>query len=51
MHGEAAKTCRKRMTRTGGPYSGKNINKVERIAAEKAEVKYAVDPSCCMVAF
>ncbi|MCF0128067.1 MAG: DegT/DnrJ/EryC1/StrS family aminotransferase, partial [Pseudobutyrivibrio sp.] len=29
---------------------GKNINEVERIAAEKAEVKYAVALSCCTAA-
>lgn len=26
---------------------GKNINEVERVAAEKADVKYAVGLSCC----
>lgn len=29
---------------------GKNINEVERIAAEKAGVKYAVGLSCCTAA-
>ncbi len=29
---------------------GANINEVERIAAEKAEVKYAVALSCCTAA-
>lgn len=29
---------------------GKNINEVEKIAAEKAEVKYAVGLSCCTAA-
>ena len=29
---------------------GKNINEVERIAAEKAEMKYAVALSCCTAA-
>lgn len=29
---------------------GVNINEVERIAAEKAEVKYAVALSCCTAA-
>lgn len=29
---------------------GANINEVERIAAEKAEVKYAVGLSCCTAA-
>lgn len=29
---------------------GKNINEVEKIAAEKAEVKHAVGFSCCTVA-
>ena len=29
---------------------GENINQVEKIAAEKAEVKYAVGLSCCTAA-
>ena len=29
---------------------GENINEVERIAAEKAEMKYAVGLSCCTAA-
>lgn len=29
---------------------GANINEVERIAAERAEVKYAVGLSCCTAA-
>ena len=50
MHGEELKYISEAYETNWMSTIGKNINEVERIAAEKAEVKYAVGLSCCTAA-
>ena len=50
MHGEELKYMMEPYETNWMSTVGKNINEVERIAAEKAEVKYAVALSCCTAA-
>lgn len=50
MHGEELKYVTEAYETNWLSTVGKNINEVERIAAEKAEVKYAVGLSCCTAA-
>lgn len=50
MHGEEMKYVKEAYETNWMSTVGKNINEVERIAAEKAEVKYAVGLSCCTAA-
>lgn len=50
MHGEELKYMMEAYETNWMSTVGKNINEVERIAAEKAEVKYAVALSCCTAA-
>ena len=50
MHGEELKYIRLAYDTNWMSTVGENINEVERIAAEKAEVKYAVGLSCCTAA-
>lgn len=50
MHGEEFEYMKKAYDTNWMSTVGENINEVERIAAEKAEVKYAVGLSCCTAA-
>ena len=50
MHGEELKYVTEAYETNWMSTVGKNINEVEKIAAEKAEVKYAVGLSCCTAA-
>lgn len=50
MHGPEMKYVKEAYETNWMSTVGKNINEVERIAAEKAEVKYAVGLSCCTAA-
>ena len=50
MHGEELKYITEAYETNWMSTVGKNINEVEKIAAEKAEVKYAVGLSCCTAA-
>lgn len=50
MHGEELKYITEAYETNWMSTVGKNINEVERIAAEKAEMKYAVGLSCCTAA-
>ena len=50
MHGEELQYMKEAYETNWMSTVGANINEVERIAAEKAEVKYAVGLSCCTAA-
>ena len=50
MHGEELEYMKEAYDSNWMSTVGKNIDEVERIAAEKAEVKYAVGLSCCTAA-
>ena len=50
MHGEELQYMTEAYTTNWMSTVGENINEVERIAAEKAEVSYAVGLSCCTAA-
>ena len=50
MHGEELQYMTEAFTTNWMSTVGANINEVERIAAEKAEMKYAVGLSCCTAA-
>ena len=50
MHGEELKYVTEAYETNWMSTVGKNINEVEKIAAEKAETKYAVGLSCCTAA-
>lgn len=50
MHGEEMEYIRRAYDTNWMSTVGENINEVERIAAEKAEVGYAVGLSCCTAA-
>ena len=50
MHGEELKYVTEAYETNWMSTVGENINQVEKIAAEKAEVKYAVGLSCCTAA-
>ena len=50
MHGEELKYVTEAYETNWMSTVGKNINEVEKIAAEKAEVNYAVGLSCCTAA-
>ncbi len=50
MHGDEMKYVQQAYDTNWMSTVGENINEVERIAAEKAEVKYAVALSCCTAA-
>ena len=50
MHGEELKYMKEAYDSNWMSTVGKNIDEVERIAAQKAEVKYAVGLSCCTAA-
>ena len=50
MHGEEMKYVTLAYETNWMTTVGENINEVERIAAEKAEMKYAVGLSCCTAA-
>ena len=50
MHGDEMKYVQLAYDTNWMSTVGENINEVERIAAEKAEMKYAVDLSCCTAA-
>ena len=50
MHGEELDYVTEAYTTNWMSTVGANINEVEKIAAEKAEVKYAVGLSCCTAA-
>lgn len=50
MHGDEIKYMTEAYESNWMSTVGKNINEVERIAAEKADVKYAVALSCCTAA-
>ena len=50
MHGDELKYVTEAYETNWMSTVGQNINEVERVAAEKAEMKYAVDLSCCTVA-
>ena len=50
MHGEELKYITEAYETNWMSTVGENINEVERIAAEKAEVNYAVGLSCCTAA-
>lgn len=50
MHGEEIKFIQEAYENNWMSTIGENINEVERIAAEKAEKKYAVAMSCCTAA-
>ena len=50
MHGDELKYITEAYETNWMSTVGENINEVERIAAEKAEVKYAVALSCCTAA-
>ena len=50
MHGEEIEYIKQAYDTNWMSTLGENINEVERIAAEKAEMKYAVSLSCCTAA-
>ena len=50
MHGDEMKYIQQAYESNWMSTVGENINEVERIAAEKAEMKYAVGLSCCTAA-
>lgn len=50
MHGPEMEYVREAYETNWMSTVGRNINEVERIAAESAEVKYAVALSCCTAA-
>lgn len=50
MHGDEMKYIQQAYETNWMSTIGENINEVERIAAEKAEMKYAVGLSCCTAA-
>ena len=50
MHGEELEYVTKAYETNWMSTVGTNINEVERIAAEKAQMKYAVALSCCTAA-
>ena len=50
MHGDEIKYIKQAYDTNWMSTLGENINEVERIAAEKAQVKYAVSLSCCTAA-
>ncbi len=50
MHGEEMEYIKKAYDTNWMSTVGENINEVERIAAEKSEMKYAVALSCCTAA-
>ncbi len=50
MHGDEMKYIQQAYETNWMSTVGENINEVERIAAEKAEMKYAVGLSCCTAA-
>ena len=50
MHGDELKYMMEAYETNWMSTVGANINEVERIAAEKAEVKYAMALSCCTAA-
>lgn len=50
MHGDELKWMTDAYNKNWMTTAGENINEVERIAAEKANVKYAVGLSCCTAA-
>src|SRR5699024_8733744 len=50
MHGEELKYIQQAYDSNWMSTVGQNINEVEKIAAEKAEMKYAVGLSCCTTA-
>lgn len=50
MHGEELKWMTDAYNKNWITTAGENVNEVERIAAEKATVKYAVGLSCCTAA-
>jgi len=50
MHGDEMKYIQQAYDTNWMSTVGENINEVERIAAEKAEMKYAVGLSCCTAA-
>ena len=50
MHGEEIKYIQRAYETNWMSTVGENINEVERIAAEKAEMKYAVALSSCTAA-
>lgn len=50
MHGEELEYVTEAYNTNWMSTVGKNINEVEKIAAEKSEVKYAVGLSCCTAA-
>ena len=50
MHGEELEYVKKAYETNWMSTVGENINEVEKIAAEKAEMKYAVGLSCCTAA-
>jgi len=50
MHGEEIKYVQEAYDSNWMSTVGKNINEVEKVAAESAEVKYAVGLSCCTAA-
>ena len=50
MHGEELDYVKEAYETNWMSTVGKNINEVEKVAAEKAEVKYAVGLSCCTAA-
>ena len=50
MHGDEMKYIQQAYDSNWMSTVGENINEVERIAAEKAEMKYAVGLSCCTAA-
>ena len=51
MHGEEIKYVTEAYETNWMSTGGKNINEVEKIAVEKAEMKYAVGLSACTAAF
>ena len=50
MHGQELKYATEAYQTNWMRRLGQNINKVERIGAEKTEIKYAVGLSCCTAA-
>ena len=50
MHGDEMKYVKEAYDTNWMSTVGENINEVERIAADKAEMKYAVGLSCCTAA-
>lgn len=50
MHGDELRWMTDAYNKNWITTAGENVNEVERIAAEKATVKYAVGLSCCTAA-